>query len=105
MKAVALAAIGALGLVSAAAPAIPAQAAPVYVQTIKANWPCGPGWHLNYWNRCVPNYGYYYGGPSVFFGFGDRDDFRFRDRDRGDFRGDRGDRGDFRGDRGDHGRR
>lgn len=84
MKAVALAAMGALALGSVAVQAAPSQAAPVYVQTIKANWPCGPGWHLDYWNRCVPNYGYYgyYGyGPSVFFGFHDRDDFRFRGRD------------------------
>jgi hypothetical protein len=69
MKAAALAAIGALGLASVAASAAPTQAAPVYVQTINASWGCGPGWHPDYWGRCVPNYGFY-GGPRVVIGFG-----------------------------------
>ncbi|MBN9548871.1 MAG: hypothetical protein J0H31_08320 [Alphaproteobacteria bacterium] len=35
---------------------------------------CGPGWHPNYWGRCVPNRrviypGYYHwGGPRVYVG-------------------------------------
>jgi hypothetical protein len=104
MKKLALAAVGALGLASVALTALPVAAQPLPL--VKADYWCGPGWHLNAWNRCVrnyPAYGYYGYGPTFVFGFGrDRDrDFR----DRGDFRGDRGDRGDFRGDRGDHWRR
>ena len=102
MKRVALlAAVGALGLATSAL-AMPANAAPLPL--IKAGYWCGPGWHLDYWGRCVPNA---YGGPTFVFGFHgrDRDDFRFRDRD--DFRFRDRDRGDFhdRGDRGDHGDR
>ena len=28
------------------------------------DWACGPGWHVNPWGRCVPNYwrGGWYGG-------------------------------------------
>jgi len=27
-------------------------------------WGCGPGWHPNYWGRCVPNAPVYYYGWS-----------------------------------------
>ena len=103
-----LAAVGALGLASSGL-AMPANAAPLPL--IKAGYWCGPGWHRDYWGRCVPNaYSDY--GPTFVFGFHgrDRDDLRFRGRDdfrgRGDFqgRGDFRDRGGDRGDRGDHGR-
>jgi hypothetical protein len=100
MKKLVLAAVGALGLASASLAALPAAAQPLPL--VKADYWCGPGRHLNAWNRCVPNaYFYGYWGGHVWGDRGhDREDFRFRDRDRGDFH----DRGDFRG-RGDfHGR-
>jgi hypothetical protein len=110
MRFVALAAVGALGL-AVTARALPAHAAPLPL--IKADYWCGPGWHLDRWNRCVRDVRYY-----GFLGWGfndrdefrsrDRDDFRFRDRDEGRFRDrdegrERGDFGDR--DRGDHGER
>jgi len=98
MKKLVLAGAAALGLASVSLPALPAAAQPLPL--VKADYWCGPGWHLNAWNRCVRNYRYGY-GPTFVFGFHDRDDFRFRDRD--DFRFRDHDRGDFRDhDRGDH---
>ena len=94
MKNLILATVGALGLATASLAAMPAAAQPLPL--VKADYWCGPGWHLNAWNRCVRNYyGYgYYGGPTFVFGFGDRDHFRSHDRDDFRFR-DRDDR--FRG--------
>lgn len=34
----------------------------------KAAYPCGPGWHLNRWGRCV-RWGYY-GGPYYGYRYG-----------------------------------
>ncbi|HLK23934.1 MAG TPA: hypothetical protein VKT30_04680 [Caulobacteraceae bacterium] len=85
MKKLMLAAAGAVGLASAAIAATPAAAQPLPL--IKADYYCGPGWHLNYWDHCVPNrYGYYYGGPTFVFGFGPRVGFGFHERGFG-FRG------------------
>jgi hypothetical protein len=71
MKKFVLAALGAIGLATASAAALPAAAQPLPL--VKADYYCGPGWHLNYWGNCVPNYyGYYYGGPTFVFGFGGR---------------------------------
>lgn len=49
-----------------AAQAFPLYGAPAVAASpiIEARWPCGPGWHPNPWGRCVPNGGYYYGGPG-----------------------------------------
>ncbi len=86
MKNLILAAMGALGLASASIAALPAAAQPLPL--VKADYWCGPGWHMDAWRRCVPNYGYDYGyygyGPTVVFGFGGG----FHDRDfHGGFRG------------------
>ncbi|TPN89614.1 hypothetical protein FJ987_08805 [Mesorhizobium sp. CU2] len=45
--------------------------APAVVEHVA--WGCGPGWHPNYWGRCVPYRrvyypGYYWGGPSIYIG-------------------------------------
>jgi len=86
MKKLVLAAVGAIGLASASIAAIPAAAQPLPL--VQADYWCGPGWHLNAWDRCVPNYGPYYGyyGPTFVFGFHG-----------GGFHGDRDFRGGFRG--------
>ena len=85
IKAAALAALGAIGLASAAT-AIPAQAAPLPL--IAASYGCGPGWHPDGWGRCVPNayfYGYW-GGPR-FYGPGFHGRFVDRDHFHGHFHG------------------
>ena len=92
MKKLILAAAGALGLASASLTALPAAAQPA--RLIETDFACGPGWHLNYWDRCVPNYRFY--GPSFVIGFRDRG--RFRDRDDFRFRGHAFRDHDFRGD-------
>jgi len=67
-------AIGGTAAASAASamPIAPIAPAPALVEHVA--WGCGPGWHPNYWGRCVPNRrviypGYYYwGGPRVYIG-------------------------------------
>jgi hypothetical protein len=67
-------AIGGTAAASAASamPIAPVAPAPALVEHVA--WGCGPGWHPNYWGRCVPNRrviypGYYYwGGPRVYIG-------------------------------------
>ena len=61
--AIAAGAVAALGLAAAAETA---SAAPYGGQLIKADYACGPGWHINPWGRCTPNYygGVYYGWPG-----------------------------------------
>ena len=67
-------AIGGTAVASAASamPIAPVAQAPAMVEQVA--WGCGPGWHPNYWGRCVPNRrvvypGYYYwGGPRVYIG-------------------------------------
>ncbi|MBN9222669.1 MAG: hypothetical protein J0I79_32450 [Mesorhizobium sp.] len=59
---------------SSAMPMVPlAQpAAPALVEHVA--WGCGPGWHPNYWGRCVPYRvvvypRYYWGGPGYYYGW------------------------------------
>ncbi|CDX45667.1 conserved exported hypothetical protein [Mesorhizobium sp. ORS 3359] len=68
-------AIGGTAAASAASamPIAPvAPPAPAMIEHVA--WGCGPGWHPNYWGRCVPNRrvvypGYHYwGGPRVYIG-------------------------------------
>ncbi|WP_027165959.1 hypothetical protein [Mesorhizobium sp. WSM3224] len=67
-------AIGGAAAASAASamPIAPVAPAPALVEHVAGG--CGPGWHPNYWGRCVPNRrvvypGYYYwGGPRVYIG-------------------------------------
>ncbi|TGT15297.1 hypothetical protein EN817_32650, partial [Mesorhizobium sp. M3A.F.Ca.ET.174.01.1.1] len=67
-------AIGGTAAASAASamPVAPVAPAPAMIEHVA--WGCGPGWHPNYWGRCVPNRrviypGYYYwGGPRVYIG-------------------------------------
>ncbi|TPI14852.1 hypothetical protein FJW06_09585 [Mesorhizobium sp. B4-1-3] len=67
-------AIGGTAAASAASamPIAPVAPAPATIEHVA--WGCGPGWHPNYWGRCVPNRraiypGYYYwGGPRVYIG-------------------------------------
>jgi hypothetical protein len=68
MKPVAIAAgaVVAFGLAAAAQSASAAPAAPYGGQLIRADYACGPGWHVDVWGQCVPNYYgglYLYGGP------------------------------------------
>jgi hypothetical protein len=57
---------------ASAMPIAPVAPAPALIEHVA--WGCGPGWHPNYWGRCVPNRrvvypGYYYwGGPRVYIG-------------------------------------
>ncbi len=67
-------AIGGTAAASAASatPMAPVAPAPALVERVA--WGCGPGWHPDYWGRCVPYRrviypGYYYwGGPRVYIG-------------------------------------
>ncbi|MBZ9850147.1 hypothetical protein LB565_19365 [Mesorhizobium sp. CA14] len=67
-------AIGGTTAASAASamPIAPLASSPALIEHVA--WGCGPGWHPNYWGRCVPNRrviypGYYYwGGPRVYIG-------------------------------------
>ena len=58
--------------VASAMPIAPVAPTPALVEHVA--WGCDPGWHPNYWGRCVPNRrviypGYYYwGGPRVYIG-------------------------------------
>lgn len=67
-------AIGGTAAASAASAMPIAPVAPVPAMIEHVAWGCGPGWHPNYWGRCVPNRrvvypGYYYwGGPRVYVG-------------------------------------
>ncbi|RWM03689.1 MAG: hypothetical protein EOR68_05495 [Mesorhizobium sp.] len=67
-------AIGGTAAASAASAMPIAPAAPAHAIIEHVAWGCGPGWHPNYWGRCVPNRrvvypGYYYwGGPRVYVG-------------------------------------
>ncbi len=85
-----LATVGALGLVTTAAAAMPAGAQPLPL--VKADYWCGAGYHLNAYNECVRNYTYYrHYSPGITFRFGvrDRDDRYYYDRDRDDYYWDR----------------
>ena len=58
--------VGAVAALGLAAAAQTASATPVALhggELIKADYACGPGWHVNPWGRCVPNY---YGGAYVY---------------------------------------
>ncbi|MEI9402278.1 GCG_CRPN prefix-to-repeats domain-containing protein [Mesorhizobium argentiipisi] len=67
-------AIGGTAAASAASAMPIAAVAPSPALIEHVAWGCGPGWHPNYWGRCVPNRrvvypGYYYwGGPRVYIG-------------------------------------
>lgn len=41
------------GGISHAMPMLRPGAPPLPVETV--GWRCGPGWHMNAWDRCVPN--------------------------------------------------
>jgi len=87
MRKIMLATVGALGLATAAAAALPAAAQPLPL--VKADYWCGAGYHLNAYSECVRNYSYYrhYVRPGITFRFGfrDRDDRYYYDRDRDDY--------------------
>lgn len=56
---------------ASAMPIAPVAPAPAMIEHVA--WGCGPGWHPNYWGRCVPNRrvvypGYYWSGPRVYIG-------------------------------------
>lgn len=59
----AAAAVGGLMMTAGVAPAMPlAPATPAASDAVQdIAWGCGPGWHPNYWGRCVPNAPVYYG--------------------------------------------
>lgn len=65
MKPVAIAAGAALALdLAAAAQTVSAApVAPYGGQLIKADYACGPGWRVDVWGRCAPNY---YGGVYAY---------------------------------------